>query len=40
MADFIKVATTHTVIMRSDDAIAQALHFLRNGRFVHSPPPE
>jgi hypothetical protein len=40
MADFIKLATTHTVIMRSDDAITQTLHFLRNGRFEHISPPE
>jgi triacylglycerol esterase/lipase EstA (alpha/beta hydrolase family) len=39
MADFIKLATTHTVIMRSDDAITQTLHFLRHGRFEHTPLP-
>lgn len=40
MADFIKLATTHTVIMRSDDAISQTLNFLRDGRFEHEAPAE
>lgn len=35
MADFIVLPHTHTFIMRSDEVLAQALHFLREGRFDH-----
>jgi pimeloyl-ACP methyl ester carboxylesterase len=33
MSDFLVLAATHTFIMNSDEAISQALHFLRHGYF-------
>ncbi len=38
MRDFVTVPASHTFIMRSDDALAQTLAFLRSGRFTHVEP--
>ena len=39
MADFAVVPRGHTFIMRAPEVIAQTLHFLQYGRFVHDEPP-
>jgi pimeloyl-ACP methyl ester carboxylesterase len=33
MADFLALPATHTFIMYDDEAVSQAIHFLRHGRF-------
>jgi hypothetical protein len=33
MSDFLVLPATHTFIMNDDEAVSQALYFLRNGRF-------
>ena len=33
-ADFIALSASHTFIVRSEEAMAQALHFLRHGAFA------
>jgi len=38
MRDFVTVPASHTFIMRSDDALAQTLAFLKNGRFTRPEP--
>jgi len=38
MSDFIEMPHTHSFIMRSDDVIRQALHFLEFGEFQHKVP--
>lgn len=40
MTDFITVDTTHTVMMRNADVIAQTLAFLRQGKFIHDAPEQ
>lgn len=36
MTDFVTVDSSHTFIMRSDEALAETVHFLRSGAFQHS----
>ncbi|MGH2899749.1 MAG: alpha/beta hydrolase, partial [Solirubrobacteraceae bacterium] len=36
MSDFVTVDSSHTFIMRSDEAMAETVHFLRSGAFRHS----
>lgn len=36
MRDYIEVPHGHTFLMRADDVIAQTLHFLANGAFLHT----
>ena len=38
MRDFLTVPASHPFIMRDERVMAQALHFLRHGRFLHAPP--
>jgi pimeloyl-ACP methyl ester carboxylesterase len=35
MTDFVTVDSSHTFIMRSDEAMAETVHFLRSGAFQH-----
>ena len=39
MADFRVLAANHTFITRDPEAIAQVIHFLREGRFAPEPAP-
>ena len=39
MVDFIEMPGGHTFMMWNEAVRDQVLHFLRNGRFDHSPPP-
>jgi hypothetical protein len=39
MRDFIVVPYSHTVMLWRDEVIAQALTFLREGKFTHAEPP-
>jgi len=39
MTDMLVLPETHTFIVVDDEAIAQTLHFLRNGRFRRPGPP-
>ncbi|MGH7290665.1 MAG: esterase/lipase family protein [Myxococcota bacterium] len=36
MTDFTTVDSSHTFIMRSDEAMAETVHFLRSGAFQHT----
>ena len=38
MSDFLVLPATHTFIMNNDEAVSQALYFLRNGRFRRPNP--
>lgn len=37
MRDFITLPVSHPYIMKDDDTIAQIIHFLRHGQFLHPP---
>jgi triacylglycerol lipase len=39
MRDFIVVPYSHTVMLWRDEVIAQAIAFLREGKFTHTEPP-
>ncbi len=38
MRDFISLPVSHPYIMKDKEAIAQTIHFLRHGQFLHTPP--
>jgi len=40
MRDFIVVPYSHTVMLWRDEVIAQAIAFLREGKFTHPEPPK
>lgn len=40
MRDFIVVPYSHTVMLWRDEVIAQAVAFLREGKFTHADPPK
>ena len=40
MTDFLLAPATHTTIIWNDEVQRQTAHFLRNGRFDHSPPED
>jgi len=38
MRDFISLPVAHPFIMKDKEAMAQTIHFLRTGQFLHTPP--
>lgn len=40
MRDFITLPVSHPFIMKDDESIAQIIHFLRDGKFLHSVSDE
>jgi pimeloyl-ACP methyl ester carboxylesterase len=40
MRDFISLPVSHPYIMKDEEAIAQIIHFLKQGQFVHAATPE
>ncbi len=37
MSDFVTIPSTHTLVLWTDEAARQTVHFLKNGAFAHGP---